>query len=119
MVIKVIPGYLICVHALMISVQCILKLSWCMITKVISGYFIGVYYKLMISVHCFLKISHKLNNYKSDIRLCNKYLCTNDISTVYLEAIFSYDYKCDIGLLYKCVCTNDIRTVDSGSYLIM
>ena len=73
----------------------------------------------MISVLCILKISHKLNDYKSDIRLCNKYLCTNDISTAYLKAISVYDYISDIGLLYKCVCTNDIRTVYSGSYLIL
>ena len=79
-----------------------------MITKVTSGYFISVYYALMMSVLCILKISHKLNDYKSDIRLCNKYLCTHDISTVYLKAIFAYDYKSDIGLLYKCVCTNNM-----------
>ena len=43
MITKVISGYVISIYALMISVQCISKLSSHMITKVISGYFISVY----------------------------------------------------------------------------
>ena len=48
MITKVISGYVISIYALLISVQCASKLSWCMITKVIPGYVLSVY-ALMIS----------------------------------------------------------------------
>ena len=82
-----------------------------MVTKVISSDFISLY-ALMISEQFILKLSDTLNDYKRDIKLLYKSVCTNDISTVYLKAILVYDYKSDIMLLHKCVpCTNDISAV--------